>query len=56
VNESISYECLDEGTSVRHILRSFITHLLVHIRQKKKMALEIPAKITGVNGPGSIII
>jgi hypothetical protein len=27
-----------------HILRTFITHLLVHIRQKKKIALEIAAK------------
>jgi hypothetical protein len=30
-----------EGTSVGHILRTFITHLLVHIRQKKKIAAKI---------------
>jgi hypothetical protein len=28
-----------------HKLRSFITHLLVHIHQKKKIVLEIAAKI-----------
>jgi hypothetical protein len=33
------------------ILRIFITHLLVHIHQKKKIALEIAAKIASVNGP-----
>ena len=36
--------------SVRHILRTFITYLLVHMHQKKKIALEIAAKITSVNG------
>jgi hypothetical protein len=41
VNEWMSYECLDEGTSVRHILRAFITYLLVHMRQRKKIAPEI---------------
>ena len=30
-----------------HILRSFITHLLLHIHQKKKIALEIAATKTG---------
>jgi hypothetical protein len=35
---------------VRHILRTFIAYLLVHIHQKKKIALEIAAKIAGVNG------
>jgi hypothetical protein len=34
-----------------HVLKTFITHLLVHIRQKKKIALEIGAKIASVNGP-----
>ena len=49
VNEWMSYECLDAGTSVRHILRAFITYLLVHMYQKKKIALEI------ANGPQSLI-
>jgi hypothetical protein len=39
----MSYECLDEDD----ILRTFITYLLVHIHQKKKIA----AKIASVNGP-----
>jgi hypothetical protein len=30
-----------------HILRTFVTHLLVHIYQKEKIA----AKIASVNGP-----
>jgi hypothetical protein len=34
-----------------HVLRTFITHLLVLIHQKKKIALEIAAKIASVNGP-----
>jgi hypothetical protein len=34
-----------------HILKTFLTHLLVHIHQKKKIALEIAAKIASVNGP-----
>jgi hypothetical protein len=34
-----------------HKLRSFITHLLVHMHQKEKIALEIAAKIASVNGP-----
>jgi hypothetical protein len=34
-----------------HILRTFITCLLVHIHQKKKIALEIAAKIASVNWP-----
>jgi hypothetical protein len=33
-----------------HILRVFITYLLVHIRQKKKIALQIVAKIANVTG------
>jgi hypothetical protein len=34
-----------------HILRSFITHPLVHMHQKEKIAQEIAAKIASVNGP-----
>jgi hypothetical protein len=33
-----------------HKLRKFITHLLVHIHQKKKIALGIATKIACVNG------
>ena len=32
-----------------HILRGFITYLLVHIHLKKKIALQIAAKIASVN-------
>jgi hypothetical protein len=28
-----------------HVLRTFVTHLLVHMHQKKKIALEIAAKL-----------
>jgi hypothetical protein len=28
-----------------HVLRTFVTHLLVHMHQKEKIALEIAAKI-----------
>jgi hypothetical protein len=36
-----------------HILREFLTYLLVRIHQKKKtdIALEIAAKIASINGP-----
>ena len=34
-----------------HILRIFITHPLIHMHQKKKIALEIAAKIASVNEP-----
>jgi hypothetical protein len=34
-----------------HILRTMITHLLVHMHQKKKIALGIAAKIASVNRP-----
>ena len=34
-----------------HVLRTFITHLLVHMHQKEKIALEIAAKNGSVNGP-----
>ena len=37
-----------------HILRIFIVHLLVHMHQKKKIALEIAAKIASVNGTLSL--
>ena len=36
-----------------HILRTFITDLLVHIHQKTKIALEIAAKIASVKGRNS---
>ena len=32
------------------ILRAFVTHLLVHMRQKKKIPLEIAAQIASVTG------
>ena len=32
-----------------HILRTFVTHLLVHMCQKKKIALEIAAQIARVS-------
>jgi hypothetical protein len=47
VNEWMSYECLDEGI---HILGTLVTHLLVHMQQNEKIALEIAAKIAIVNG------
>jgi hypothetical protein len=31
-----------------HILRTFVTHLLVHMHQKEEIALEIAAKIASV--------
>jgi hypothetical protein len=34
-----------------HVLRIFVTHLLVHMNQEEKIALEIAAKIASVNGP-----
>ena len=34
-----------------HILRTFVSHLLVHMHQMEKLALEITAKIESVNGP-----
>jgi hypothetical protein len=35
-----------------HVLRTFgVTHLLVHMDEKEKIALEIAAKIASVNGP-----
>jgi hypothetical protein len=36
---------------VPDILGTFITHLLVYIHQKKKIALQIAAKIASVNMP-----
>jgi hypothetical protein len=40
VNEEMSYEC-----SEYTLISTFITHPLVHIHQKKKIALKIAAKI-----------
>jgi hypothetical protein len=37
------------------VLRTFVTHLLVHVHQKEKIALEIAAKIASVNGPLNVI-
>jgi hypothetical protein len=35
-----------------HILRTFVTHLLIHIHQKKiTLELEIAAKIASINRP-----
>jgi hypothetical protein len=34
-----------------HVLRTLIAHPLVHIHQKKEIALEIAAKIASVNRP-----
>jgi hypothetical protein len=34
-----------------NVLRTLVAHPLVHIHQKKKLALEIAAKIASVNGP-----
>ena len=34
-----------------HILRAIVTYLLVHIRQREKIAQEITAKIASLNGP-----
>jgi hypothetical protein len=48
VNEWISCECSDEGTYTQNIHNS----LLVHMRQKTKIALEIAGKIVSVNGHG----
>ena len=46
VNKWMSYECSDEG--IQYILRTFITHLLIHIHQKK-IALEIATQIESLN-------
>jgi hypothetical protein len=34
-----------------HVLRTFTTYPLLHIRQKKKIALEVAAKIASVIEP-----
>ena len=39
-----------------HVLRTFVTHLLVHMHQKEKIALEITAKIATVNRPSQSTI
>ena len=51
VNDWMSYECSDESTSLNCKVQYIITHLLVSIHQKKKIALEIATKIASVNGP-----
>ena len=33
------------------LIRTFITHPLIHIHQKTKIALELAEKIASVNGP-----
>jgi hypothetical protein len=38
-----------------YVLRTFVTHLLVHMHQKEKIALEIAAKIASVNRPFSFL-
>jgi hypothetical protein len=38
-----------------HVLRPFVTHLLVHMHQKKKITLEIAAKIAGVKALSRIV-
>jgi hypothetical protein len=48
-NKWMSYECSDEGTSVR----TFTTYLLVHMHKKRKIALEIAAKIASINSRAS---
>jgi hypothetical protein len=37
--------------NIHRRVRRFITHLLVRMYQKKKIALEISARIASVNGP-----
>jgi hypothetical protein len=34
-----------------HVLGTFVTHLLVHMQQRERIALEIAAKIASVNRP-----
>ena len=34
-----------------HVLPTFVTHPLVHMHQKEKIALELAAKIASVNKP-----
>ena len=50
VNERTNHECSDEGISVKNILRTFITYLLVQIHQKKKIAPEIAEKMASIKG------
>ena len=38
-----------------HVLQTFITHLLVHMHQKEKIALEIVARIASVNRPLNVL-
>jgi hypothetical protein len=37
-----------------YVLRTFVTHLLVHMHQKEKVALEIAAKNCKCKGPDAI--
>jgi hypothetical protein len=32
-------------------VRTFVTHLLIHMHQKEKIALEIASEFASVNGP-----
>ena len=38
-----------------HALNVIIAHSLVHMHQKKKIALGIATKIAGVNGPLAVV-
>ena len=49
IPSEISSDAGDEQMRV-HKLRTFVTHLLVHMHQKTKIALEVAAKIA-VNEP-----
>ena len=49
-------ERVDELLMRAHILRTFITHLLIHMHQKKKIALEIATKLASVNEPCELCI
>jgi hypothetical protein len=54
ISSSDGCEGVDEFINVQmkeHVLRTFITHLLVLIHQKTKIALEIAPKIASVNRP-----
>jgi hypothetical protein len=48
VNDWMSYECSDEGISLNCKVQNIITHLLVSMYQKKKITVEIAAKIASV--------
>ena len=44
IPSELSSDAGDEQMRV-HKLRTFVTHLLVHMHQKRKIALEVAAKI-----------